>query len=329
MPSITVLPTVRSRSVEGPSFITAAVWCAGMPKLLRYVAGTCATLALLEGAFRIFGREIAAAETRAGTKAALLDRHGPVEVLFFGTSRLWDAVSPRAFSAVFPGARAFSLAASGAKLETLERLGSRFARRPGLRLAFVELSGPQLEPEPPQASPPAGVEAFAARHLALVEHRAALRGESLERLQELFVFPARLDGSELHPRDFVDAWFGHPPRRAPEDDLRPVLVTPAAAAIPPAAARMLAVASALRQGGARVVFVIPPVRPCEPPEDLSAAPALAVEFPVWSYQHVPLPPDRFRDCSHLNGEGRAAFSRALAQEALRAGIGPTFARRAD
>lgn len=301
-----------------------------MPKLLRYVAGTCAVLALAEGAFRLFAVELSAATTRAGTKAALLDKQGRVEVLFFGTSRLWDGVSPRTFAAAFPGVHAFSLAASGANLGTLEALAGRFARRPGLRLAFVELSSPQLDASPSQPSAPTGIEAAAARRSMLIANRGALRGESLERLPGLLLYPTRLDGSEIHLGEQVAAILGRPPPPGERLALRPIDEAPGPAATDASTLRLLAVARELRAASVAVVFVVPPLRACEPPEDMSAsAAALAPGFPVWNYQRAPLPAEAFRDCGHLNARGRTTFSRSLAAQAARAGFAQALARRSD
>jgi len=301
-----------------------------MRRLLRFVLGTCAVLALAEGAFRLFAVEVSASASRAGTKAALLDKQGRVEVVFFGTSRLWDGISPRAFSAAFPGVHAFSLAASGANLGTLETLARRFAHRPGLRLAFVELSAPQLDSAPSQEAAPTGLEAMAARHSMLIRSRGALRGESLERLPGLLFYPRRLDGSELHFGEQLAAILGRPPSGAERPDLRPAPLPAVAAAHDPSVERLLAVARELRAASVKVVFVVPPLQACEAAEDMgAAAAALSLEFPVWNYQRAPLPARDFRDCGHLDAKGRWAFSRALAAEAARSGFAQAFARRGD
>jgi hypothetical protein len=309
-----------------------------MPRLLRYVAGICAVLALTEGGFRLWAVELSASLSRAGTKAALLEKQGRVEVLFFGTSRLWDGISPRAFSAPFPGVHAFSLAASGANLGTLEVLARRFAHRPGLRLAFVELSSPQLDPSPSQEAAPTGLEAVAARYSALVANRGALRGDSLERLPGLLLYPRRLDGSELHPAEQIAAILAHPPQApdqtgTPYDNLRtvsPNYAAGSAAREDPSGARLLAVGRELRSASVAVVFVVPPLHACELPEEIGPAAALvSSEFPVWNYQSAELPAEDFRDCGHLNAKGRTAFSRSLAAEAARSGFAQVLARRAN
>ncbi len=301
-----------------------------MRRLLLYAAGVCGALAVAEGAFRVLEAELAASADRVAWKVALLEKQGRVDVLFLGTSRSWDAIAPRQFAASFPGTRAFGLATSAARLEDLERLTARFARRPGLRLAFVEVSRPQLDAAPPTPPPPdAGIEAAAARVFKLVAHRQALRGESLARLPGLLFFPRRLDGSEARLVDQLAALAGRIPAAAPASiDLRPEPIAPSAAPEDPRAPRLAAVGRSFKEAGAKVVFLLPPIRPCEPPEEVGAIAAeLAREFDVWDFRAAALPDDAWRDCSHLNARGRALFTGALARETASAARMPSMVGR--
>src|SRR5437660_876930 len=118
-PSIAVLATMPS-SPGAPSLPRSHRAGYGMfgpvQRLLRFVIGLAAVLAAIEISFRVWEPAIAASGNRVLTKAALLDAHGPLEVLFFGTSQSWDDVSPRLFSAQLEQlqpdlrARGFSLA---------------------------------------------------------------------------------------------------------------------------------------------------------------------------------------------------------------------------
>ena len=289
-----------------------------MRRLLHYVGGVAAALAVLECAFRLFEPELAASASRTAAKTALLEKQGPVDVLFFGTSRFWDAIAPRSFAAAFPGTRAFNLAVSAAKLETLEEAGARFAGRRGLRIAFIEVSRPQLDPAPPPEPPASGLEAFAARHSKLIAHRAALRGESLLRLPELLLYPRRMDGSEVTFADQLASVLGTARTAPVRLDVLPAPMQPSSAPPGALAARMDAVGEELRDAGAQVVFVLPPILPCEEPEDVTpVAASLSAHFPVWDYRAPPLPASAWRDCSHLNHLGRALFTDALARQAAR------------
>lgn len=294
---------------------------AAVRRLVLYLGGVCAALALIEGAFRILEREISASASPVETKAALLEKRGPVEVLFFGTSRFWDGIAPRRFASAFPGLRAFSLAASGAKLPALEAQAARFAGRPGLRLALIELSGPQLDLPAPSDDRPGEIERVASRYLDLVAHRGALRGESLLRLPELLLFAPWMDGSEVRLVDQLAAVLGSAEGPVPRLDLRPAPVGASPSGPGPLARRLAAVGGKLRSAGAQVAFVMPPVLPCEPPEEAGAiAASLAREFPVWDYRAAALPAGSFRDCSHLGRSGRMLFTQLLADQAVREGL---------
>jgi len=298
-------------------------------RLLSYVAAVALAVASIECAFRALEADVAASSSRIATKEALLTKQGPVQILFLGTSRFWDAIEPRRFADAFPGARAFNLAASGAKLPTLEEVAARCARRPGLRVAFIELSGPQLDREAPSPPAPSALEALAARVSKLIEHRAALRGESLLRLPGLTLFATRLDGSEVTFADQLASWLGYSSPEKPGDTIR-VSEAPAtftvripAGNVPERAAEAprgrAAVADRSRAAGVDPLFALPPILLCErePDEAAVVAASLGSRFAVWDYRAA-LPPQAFRDCSHLNRAGRAAFSEALARYSLQA-----------
>jgi hypothetical protein len=318
-------------------------------RLVRFVLGVAAVLTAIEVAFRIWEPAIAASANRILTKAALLDAQGPVEVLFFGTSQSWDDISPRLFSAQMerlepgPPVRGFSLAVTSSTLETLEWLARRYGRRAGLRLAVVEVSEPQLqsglppweEPAQPPEDAEERIEDFAARHLRLIQHRGGLRGESLERLPGLLFFAPRLDGSEVLIAEQIAAAMGRPEVNAvhlPVGEVNAVHFAPSATP-PPAqdrrALQLIHVASALRQGGVSVVFIVPPLQAARRSGLLrDILPSLSREAPVWDFSQAALPSEMFRDPSHLNHRGRALFSAALAAETARAGVlGVGLARR--
>lgn len=294
-------------------------------RLRRFLFGVALVLSLLEGGFRLFEAEIAASANRLSTKAALLGKQGRVDALFFGTSRLWDGISPRIFASAFPGARAFNLAVTSSNIADLEELAARFASRPGLRLAVIELDEQQLSPPPRAYEPVSRIESIAARCSRLIAHRAALRGESLERLPQLLFYAGKMDGSEVHLLEQIDALLG---RAAPsslltdENALRPVLVAPGAPLADAALERLLSAARLFRDVGVTAAFVVPPVRALNErePRMREKRAAVAREFPVLDFELAPIPPALWRDGSHLNAQGRALFSRVLAREVARLGL---------
>jgi hypothetical protein len=319
-------------------------------RLLVFALSLGALGAALEWTVRAHEPAFAAATNRALAKAALLDRHGPVDVLFLGTSRMQDGVSPRLFSDELarnaPGTRveAFNLAFTSSSLDSLEALAARFGHRAGLRLAVVELSAPQVENGPPvwERDPPPGQDiegrltAWLRAHVRTLAERKALVWDNLVRLPSLLWFGADLDGSETRVLDQALAFFGRRESPPPAFDASGWVPRRISSRSPsggagqgeapsPIASRLAAIA---RVFDGRVVFVSPPyTRAFEDPKERSpemkalfAQVALESGAPVWDYTDLELPKRWFRGKSHLNREGRAVFSTMLAREVGRAGL---------
>ncbi len=187
---------------------------------LLLFSGGLALLALgLEATVRAREAPFAAATSRALAKAALLDAHGPVDVLFFGTSRVQDGVSPQLFSDALgwiPPVSAFNLAFTSSSLESLEALATQYEGRVGLRLAVIELSTPQLQNGAPvwEAPPPAEdvegrLTAWVHAHARTIAHRQAFVSDNVVRLPSLLWFAPALDGSETRVTDQLAAYLGH------------------------------------------------------------------------------------------------------------------------
>jgi hypothetical protein len=269
-------------------------------KLLLFVGSLAALALALEVLVRLDEPAFAAASNRALAKAALLDVHGPVDVLFFGTSRVQDGVSPRLFSEALGTAEtgsavaAFNLAFTSSSLNSLEELAQRYEARPGLRLAVIELSTPQLQngvaawelPASSESASGADVEArltdWVHAHVRTIAHRQAFVSDNVVRLPSLLWFAADLDGSETRVTDQVAAFFGHRERMPDGFDAKawePVVWSPIAEVpaerVPPApqalryfaqreartelVARLARLAQGYRAGGVRTLFIVPPL----------------------------------------------------------------------
>ncbi|MHB8418235.1 MAG: hypothetical protein ACYDCL_09175 [Myxococcales bacterium] len=314
-------------------------------RLAAFALSLAALAAAVEWLVRAHQPAFVAATNRALAKAAILDRHGAVGVLFFGTSRMQDGVAPRIFSAELErlgsqGVTAFNLAFTSSSLESLEALAARYGYRPGLRLAVIELSSPQLENGPPvwdaEAPPGSDVEgrltAWLHAHVRALADRRALVSDNLVRLPSLLWFGEDMDGSETRVLDQLLVFLGR--RERPPEGFDGAAWTPlrwtgrdaiAPTERPELADRLARLAHAF---AGRVVFVVPPyTQAFETPEErgarmksLFAAVAARSGDEVWDYSSLVLPDRWFRGKSHLNHRGRAVFSTELAREVVRAGL---------
>ena len=330
-------------------------------RLLLFIGSLAALALALEGFVRAHEAPFAAATNRALAKAALLDAHGPEEVLFFGTSRVQDGVSPQVFSealGAIPAVPAFNLAFTSSSLASLEELAKRYEDRPGLRLAFIELSTPQLENGGPvwdEPVPGPDVEGqlteWIHAHVRTIAHRQALVSDNVVRLPSLIWFAPALDGSETRLTDQFAAFFGQREgllEGFEAAEWQPVRWTgseplPANPAAPPRRTlfsfatqqarsqfveRLTRLVEGYRSRGVRIVFVVPPLtvgfKPAEERGDFMKSFFILLAkgsgAEVWDYSGLVLPDRLFRGESHLNRIGRAYFSEALAREVASQGL---------
>lgn len=318
-------------------------------RLALYVALTLGALLALELFVRIEEPLFRAVSHRALAKAALLDKKPPTELLFFGTSRSWDGISARLFAEEFAerthasiAPTAFNLATTGSSLETLEYLTERFAARPGLKIALIELSLPQLKLEPlPWEAPPVladsaeeRLQAFARRHVKLIELRSMFVGENFARMIPLLFFASKLDGSEVNPKDYWQEARGIFDARVPESEhlawhAKPIdptaeLVREVEGTIE---ARLAAIVRRFAEHGVRVVFYLPPLSTADAREEhnfenqhLIARISQLTKAPILDFIAATDDTQNFRDTSHLNRRGRVRFSQALARALVEAGV---------
>jgi hypothetical protein len=333
---------MKLRSTTGAGAVARSATAPGR-RLVLFLAGLLALLAALEGLVRWNAPLFAAASHRALAKAAMLEQHPRVDILFLGTSRTQDGVSPDLVTRTLEEAASkpgklvgFNAAFPGSSLDALASLARRFAGRPGLRVLAIELSQPQLgnEPAPWEISeqPPATLEDRLERGLSakvcLVRYRSAFLPDNLGRLPALLVFGPSLSGWETLGSDQVASWLGH--KEAPATGFdparwQPALFKPGAPAqtleteADKQATRLAEIAGYYRAKGVRVVFFIPPLmRAFAPAPERNTLKPLFAEVArrsgceVWDYASLDLPAGLFHDPSHLGREGRAHFSRALA-----------------
>lgn len=319
--------------------------------LLRFGAALGGLLLALEGGARIAGPRLHAGTNRGLAKLALLERQGPIDLVFAGSSRTQDGVSPRLLAIEVAGQggpvlRAFNLAFTSSTLATLEAEAKLLAGRPGLRLVVLELSAPQIadgrvswvekNEELSDGSLEGRLGQGVRAHVTLVRERAVLIPENLARFFALLAPAGRLDGSEVHVAEQLAAAAGiWRPDDTVSDGWEPPLLLAGEPLLPGAALeqtgqRLLALARVLRGSGVQVAFAVPPLSPearayehdAEAKDPFQAlARSLAREVPVFDgTKLVSRDRGQFHDTTHLNTAGRAGWSRGLGRALGRAGL---------
>jgi hypothetical protein len=315
----------------------------GARRLAVFVGGLVATAGILEVACRHWQPLLRAVSHRSLFKAALLERRLPQEVVFFGTSRSGEALRPGPFADELvrqgaPALSTFNVSTPYSSLDILEVVATRFAQAPRLRLALVEISEPQLhrnplpwEEEPPGADLDARAFAWLTRHSALVAERKAFVLNSLGRLGIVELIGPRCDGTEETGGDYLSVALGRKrdvepsgflAADCPAEDVPPARATPMPewAGAPEVYER---IARAFAERGVPAVFYVPPFR--EPAAAVENGPAYRALYgeiaartgrPVWNYGGCHLPPEYFRDPTHLDARGGSHFSRGVARDVM-------------
>ena len=310
-------------------------------RLRGFLLGLLITMGALECLVRFNESLVEAASHRALTKVAIYGMHPRVDVLFLGTSRTQDGVSPdlvvQSLGDAAPDlgrVSGYNAAFTGSSLDALLALVPRFGFRGDLQVVVIELSEPQIINESvpweePQSAP-ITLEAHLGRRMrrvALVRHRKALLGENLGRLPSLLVFKASLRGWETKGSQQIASWLGH--REPPASGFEPAIWVPrifpgngSRQLLPnhqdAVADRLAEIASQFRSHGTEVRFAVPPlsIGATNAPErrdlqSLFSEVARRSGCEVWDFSSARPPEKLFKDAGHLNRDGRAHYSKAL------------------
>lgn len=316
-------------------------------RLAVFVAGLAAMAAGLEVLVRFQEPMFEAASHRALAKVAMCERHARVDVLFLGTSRTQDGVSPALMSRALAGrdpalaeVRGFNAAFTSSSLDALEALAARLLARKELRCVVLELSDPQRvnpatpwDGAPPDTTTLEGRLGVLARNLRFLRHRSAFVSDNLARLPALLLFAPALGGWEVKGSEQMAAWLGRAeasPTGFDAEAWRPSVIQPTgrhealSEEDSRTAERFAAVARRYRERGVAVVFASPPLSAewSPAPERDSMKPlfreiAERSGCEVWDFSSLQLDRRFFRNPSHLGTEGRAHYSYALAGEIAR------------
>ncbi len=303
----------------------------GALRLLQLTATVLGLLLGLEVLCRVQPEGLAAVAHRVRFKLALLHAKGAVDFVALGSSRTNDGLNP----ALLGAGSGFSAATPSSSLPTLEYFAEHLGPQ---RRVLVELSVPMsspnamdLDPAPTSTNDGDPIGALLQEHSALIRVRRAFALENLPRVFGL-LFASSLDGSEwFRSRQLIETFRPPLPPPGVQDDAawKPYLHDLTAPHALDADGERIAAGytralTVLREGGAKVVLISPPLgggwraEECTPERlALRAEVARRTAAPLLDFTCAEVDERWFVDGQHLSSPGRAKYSQVLG-EALRA-----------
>lgn len=299
-------------------------------RLVRLLLGLLSAAVALEVFCRLEIDALGAVAHRVRFKLALLHANEPLDFVAVGSSRLNDGLQPGALK----WGRGFSAATPSSSLPTLEYVASQLGAQ---RRVLVEVSAPMGTDTPFETEvaallvPGDPIGAWLSAHSALLQVRRAFALEHLPRALAMMT-PQRFDGSEWFRSQWLKQWFHSSSPPDGVSDAAAWAVQPVAITEPTSldeegervAQGYARVVTALRQRGATVILVSPPLAGHKQADEctarwraLRAEVARRTESPLLDWTCAAIDARRFIDGEHLGAPGRAQFSKVLG-EALRA-----------
>lgn len=275
---------------------------------------------------------------RIRLKSAMFKFRSPTEILFIGSSRFKDGISPKIVSEVFNKTEtvrwsAFNGATTGTNMKRLEYFFNNTVVKSGLLIVIIEISLPQLREGTLGFNSKAEPRDFENKlqqtlssNLKISEYRKSFRLEHLMYVPAI-VGASHFEGSELFRKNIIPDLLSEDKFDLSEERLnkwQPVLIYPTEGEVTKgdrildAFSRMSDLAF---EKNVNLLFVIPPTinqrskkENTKKVLDLYQKISTVSKRPIYNYGNILIPESNFRDKdSHLNKEGRVIFSTVLAR----------------
>ena len=273
---------------------------------------------------------------RVKLMSAMFNYRSDTEILFLGSSRFKDGISPSVVmdninDSLKTDWKGFNGAITGADIYQLDYFFKRAIHKKGLKILVIEMSLPQLNADiPPHTihQPPTDLEGniqqVLSENLRLARWRKSFRLENLKNIPAILAAD-QLDGSELYRTNILGDFIsndsfkidGELKRQWKPTVIRPVLISDEGSH--EALKIFDNIAKTSRQAGVDILFVVPPLvnssNMNETTQDiltLYQQIAYKTGTPIVNFSGLDLSENLFRDQdSHLNKEGRFVFSTML------------------
>jgi len=308
-------------------------------KSLRYFGFLFIILISLELLFNFSAVIFSNTTDRVKLKSAMFEFRGETEVLFLGSSRFKDGISPNLYSKQLlensgTTYRGFNGAITGANIERLEYFFNKAVEKEGVKHIVIEISMPQLsrktadiEDANEKEDLDSKLSDFFADKSKLIRWRKSLRFDNLKNAPAI-LFADYMEGSELYRKGAFSDMFDDDEITVDTHILKtwnPSIIHPnnEPISIKKYEFVLKAFKNMMHKANAKhinVVLVIPPIvnaRKLEESQketlDLYQSVANLTQNNIFNFAELDIPETYFRDQdSHLNKDGRDLFSIKIA-----------------
>ncbi len=275
--------------------------------------------------------------SRVRLKSAMFEFRGDTEVLFLGSSRFKDGISPDLYSKHFleisgKNWRSFNGAITGANIERLDYFFNKAIQKKGLKYVVIEVSMPQLSRKKEDIIATekdkdldAKLSGFFAEKSKLIQWRKALRLDNLKNAPAI-LFSDYMQGSELYRQGIVSDLFNDKKTSVNKELLKPwtpLVIAPNTQHMSIDTADYSVVFNSFKNimqkakaNKVNVLLVVPPLANNKKKEEshkevlnLYQKLANVTQQKIYNFALLDISERYFRDKdSHLNKQGRDLFS---------------------
>lgn len=296
---------------------------------------------LFEILFNCFSNIFSNTTDRIRLKSAMFEFRDKTEVLFLGSSRFKDGVSPKLFSKHLNSTnskplRAFNGAITGANIERLEFFFNKAANKIGTKHIVIEVSRPQLQRKKEDIKATDIEEkdidyqmaTFFEEKSKLIQWRKSLRFDNLKNIPAI-LFADHMEGSELYKKGALGDLTKSTKstfNAVAKEEWRHSLIKPSVINSISQSDQVIyntfkRITKKAKETGIKITFVIPPL--VNGSKKKETTPEMYARFQnlssvtgltIYDFSSANINESYFRDKdSHLNKEGRYIFSQLLAE----------------
>lgn len=312
-----------------------------LTKPAKYFLGILIVFLVFELLFNCFSNIFSNTTDRIRLKSAMFDYRDKTEILFLGSSRFKDGISPNLFCVHLDSIskiemRGFNGAITGANIERLEFFFNKAVEKTGVEHIVIEISRPQLKrkkediksTEEETEDLDSKISTVLENNSKLILWRKSLRFDNLKNIPAI-LFANHMEGSELYKKDaFSDYTKSIKSKLTPEtkETWKYETITPSEVTTVSDSDKIIydtfnRIVKKAKEYHVNISFIIPPLVNESKMKETSLDAkkrfqnlSNITKTVIYNFSTANIDESFFRDKdSHLNKEGRYIFSSMLAE----------------